>query len=251
MFKKKVNELRVKSCYVCGTAYMFTLEGEAVPGKVLQLNVRKDDRDIPMALIEIAEWDSQADVIAYTVWLDREKFWRVPPDVFVYPYVHVVGVDRRTLEQYLASEGQQGLTRVLHDGQKTYVVHRLGCRDGGYREPWICYLLDSVSRDYNIIAERTTLDDMKDFLIEQLPAAKKTVTAWGHEGCKIYDLVKHGAVADGHIDDSDVFLRVLDLVKTGDVITLPADRRIKVQARIPVPSDVVLDIRDEQFVFGE
>jgi hypothetical protein len=229
---------------------MFVLSGSATSGKVLQLVVRKDGHDVPMALIEVDEWDSEGDVIAYTVWLDRDEFWPKPPDIFVYPHVRVVGVDRRVLERYMQSEGQHGLTRVVHDGQKTYIAHRIGCRIG-YRDPWICYLLNGVTSEFNIVVEKTTLDDVKAYLVDKVPIAKREIMAWGHEGCKIYDLVRYGAVADGVTDDSGILLRVLDLVKTGDVITLPADRQIAVRQGIMVPSSVILDIRDEQIVVGE
>jgi hypothetical protein len=108
--------------------------------------------------------------------------------------------------------------------------------------------LDAASSEFSIIAEKTTLDDMKEFIIKEIPGAIREVTAWGHEGCKLFDLIEYGAVADGITDDTDIILRVLDLVKTGDVITLPADRRIKVKPGIMIPISVVTDIRDEQFV---
>ncbi len=245
---KKIKDLRVKSCYLNGTAFMFVLEGQSAPGKVVQLVVRKDGKDVPMALIEIEEWDSEGDLIAYTVWIDREQFWNKPPDVFVYPTVRVVGVDRRVLERYMKSEGQQGLTRVFHNGQKSYIVHRLGYKVGGYREPWICYLLDGATSEFSIIQEKATLTEMKEFLMGEIPESTIEVSVWGCEGCKIYDLVEYGARADGITNDTDIVLRVLDLVKTGDVITLAGDRRIKMRSRVMIPNGVILDIRDDQIV---
>jgi hypothetical protein len=245
---KKGKDLRVKSCYLNGTTFMFVLEGQAAPGKVVQLVVRKDGKDIPMALVEIAEWDSEGDLIAYTIWLDREQFWNKPPDVFVYPTVRVTCVDRRTLERYMKSEGQQGITRVFHNGQKSYIVHRLGHKVGGYGEPWICILLDGGTSEFSIIVKKATLAEMKEFLINLIPESTKEVSAWGYEGCKIYDLVKYGALADGITDDTNVVLRVLDLVKTGDVITLAGDRRIKMRSGVMIPNSVILDIRDDQIV---
>ena len=247
----KTKDLKVKSCYLCGTAYMFVLEGQADPGKILQLVVRDDGKDVPMALIEVEEWDSEGDIIAYTVWLNRKEFWNIPPDVLVYPKVRVVGVDRRTLELYMKSEGQQGLTRVFHNGQKSYIVHRLGHKLGDYRGPWICYLLDGATSEFSIIQGKATLAEMKEFLVDQVPESTKEVSAWGCEGCKIYDLVKYGALADGINDDTDIVLRVLDLVKTGDVITLAGDRRIKMRGGVMIPNSVVLDVRDDQIVIPE
>ena len=246
MFRKQ--EVRVTGCHTCDSGYVFTLSGQVEPGRLFELYDVEGGPDALMAIIEVERWGVDNSIIAYTIWFDWVLCKVLPCDLLVYPNVVVAPIHRRSIERYLTDEGKQGITRVLYADPHTYVVHRLGYKVIKNRDPWLCYLLDGVTDEYSVIANKTTLEEMKHFLIDLIPTKRSEIAEWGTEGCQVFNLLDYGAFGDGVHDDTAAVLRVFGIARRGDVIYIPVDCKIKIQPNITMPKGVVVDIRLEQIV---
>ena len=242
------NDLKVIGCYIRDKSYLFTLSGDCPPTVLFEVRAREDDVDVLMAIVQVESWDTEGTLLAYAIWLDREKFWGKPHDLFVDPYVCVTPLTMRGLERYMESEGKQGISHVLHTTQHIYVATRLSYKARKSYNPWVCYLLDINGSEYHIVHDAASLEDMQAWLIGVEPRSRREIMEWNAGGRKIYNLLNYGIIADGMTDDTNKVIRVLDMADRGDIVYLPAEYRMKVRSNVVLPKGVVIDIRDDQFV---
>jgi len=241
----KMMKIKVKSCHNDGMSYMFTLTGDWMPATVMEMRTQND---VLMAIVNVEPWDTEGTLIAHTIWLDREKFYGKPVELFVDPYVRVAPLNIRSLERYMEAEGKQSITHVLHTTSYTYIVNRMTYDERKSHNPWICYLLDHNSAEYSDIHEAASLADMQEWLGEQEPQKKREIREWHIDGKQIFNLLNYGVYADGTSNDTAKVLSVINMMNRGDILYLPTDRRIRLSSSIMLPKGIVIDIRDDQMV---
>lgn len=237
-------KIKVKSCYVDDMSYIFTLIGDWMPASVMEMRIQ----DELVAVVNVGAWDTPGTLIAHSIWLDREKFKGKSPGLFVDPYVTIAPLTANGLEQYMAAEGKQGIAHVLYTSAYIYVVNRVTYRERTGHYPWVCYLLDLNSETYSLVHESPSLSDMQAWLCEQEPQKKREVRGWHVGGNKIFNLLDYGVYADGVTDDTAKVINVINMMNRGDILYLPADRRVRVHSSIVTPKGIVVDIHQDQFV---